>query len=344
MNKKERVNAVLKGEIPDKIPKGEFTVGKELAKKITGLDGFNAKLKTADRLNFDFIAPQVKYELKYTGKNDKRGKKIFIDPWGRYLTFYDNCPVFCESPCKCIEELLTIKLPSLEYFNFSNIISWKDNSDLYIFALIDGIFQTLSSLLEFNEFLIATVRNKEELIISAERIADFIKKIMDKAIAAGADGIIIGEDIAFNEGTFISPISLEEVFFPVLKKVISEINVPVIFHSDGNLNPILDSIVNLNISGIQSLQSSSGMDLGKLKKQYGNKITLIGNMDLDDLQRTPEDKISNLVKNIIQQGAPGGRYMFSSSSGILDDSLPINKVLLAYDVVEDAGNYLNFES
>ncbi len=342
MDKKERVNAVLKGEVPDKVPKGEFAIGKGLAEKITNLEGFNAQLKAVERLKFDFIAPQVKYKLDYSGKNDKRGNKIFIDPWGRNLTFFDNCPVFCKAPCNCIEELLEISIPSLEKFDSSNICSWKENSNLYVFALIDGIFQTLSSLLEFNEFLIATIKHKDKLKFSAERIASFVKQIIEEAIDSGADGIIIGEDIAFDEGTFISPESLKEIFFPVLKNVISEVKVPVVFHSDGNLNPILDSIVDLKISGIQSLQSSSGMKLDKLKKQYGKEITLIGNMDLDDLQKTPEEKIHDLVKNIILQGAPGGRYMFSSSSGILDDSLSVNKVLKVYDEVEETGNYLNF--
>jgi len=339
MNKRERVQAVLEGRIPDRVPKGEFAVSEGLAKEITGVSGFEGQLQAALTLGFDFIAPGINYQFKKTGSVDSRGREIFVDPWGRKVTFYRGCPFFTEHPCQSLEEVIRMETPEVKENYWSDVSRWSKKSDLFVFALVDGIFQTLSSLLDFNVFLMAIVNEKEKLQEAAEKVLYFILEISKQAIKSGANGIILGEDIAYDKGTFVSPAVLKEVFFPCIKEITTELSVPVVFHADGDLNMVLDSLANLGLVGIHSLQPSTGMDLGKVKSEYGKKLTLIGNLDLDDLHKTHERDIPQIVKDIILKGAPEGRYMFSSASGILDDSLPASKIVKVYEEVEKLGCY-----
>jgi len=49
--------------------------------------------------------------------------------------------------------------------------------------------------------------------------------------------------------------------------------------SDGNLYPLLDLIVEAGITGLWPLEVNAGMDALAVKKKYGNRLFLVGNLD-----------------------------------------------------------------
>ena len=65
--------------------------------------------------------------------------------------------------------------------------------------------------------------------------------------------------------------------------VLKKNDVRPIFHSDGNLNPILDELVNAGIKGLNPIDPLGEMDIAKIKEKYGDKLILIGNVDCSNL-------------------------------------------------------------
>jgi uroporphyrinogen decarboxylase len=63
--------------------------------------------------------------------------------------------------------------------------------------------------------------------------------------------------------------------------------IPIIMHSDGSLNVIMDDIVQMKISGFNPIQRNAGMDIAALKQKYGNRLCLIGNIAAS---RSDQDK------------------------------------------------------
>ncbi len=89
------------------------------------------------------------------------------------------------------------------------------------------------------------------------------------------------------------------------------------FHSDGNLWPILDQILAAGFDGLNPLEPEAGMDLEKVKKAYGDRICLLGNIECGWLlsNGTPAE-VEAAVKHAIDVAAPGGGYIICESNSI----------------------------
>lgn len=99
------------------------------------------------------------------------------------------------------------------------------------------------------------------------------------------EAVFIGEDIAFKTGPMFSPRWLAEHYFPRLKRVINALHArrkKVVFHSDGNLNPIMDDLVAAGIDGLNPIEVQAGMDLADLHRRYPSLI-FFGGIDVSHL-------------------------------------------------------------
>lgn len=106
------------------------------------------------------------------------------------------------------------------------------------------------------------------------------------------DMIFWWEDLAERHGPCISPKIYKEVFLPHYKNVTNFFRKngidKILMDSDGNLNPLLDLISEAGITGLWPLEVNSYMDAREIKKKYGNKFFLIGNLDKRELVKGGE--------------------------------------------------------
>lgn len=124
------------------------------------------------------------------------------------------------------------------------------------------------------------------------------------------------DDIAYKTSPIFSRQTLKEIFMPQLEKAASAIRKPWIYHSDGNLQPILDILESLGMSGIHPLEPGA-MDLDYLKLEYGKRLCLIGNIDIDKtLSRGTEEEIYTEVRERIGQLGGGGGFIISDSNSV----------------------------
>jgi uroporphyrinogen decarboxylase len=105
---------------------------------------------------------------------------------------------------------------------------------------------------------------------------------MNEVCAIGFDLVWTADDIAFKSGLLLSPKMFRERILPHVRKVAERITVPWIFHSDGNLTAVLDDLVGLGIAGLHPVEPGA-MDIRALKRRYGRRLCLIGNVDLNTL-------------------------------------------------------------
>jgi len=91
--------------------------------------------------------------------------------------------------------------------------------------------------------------------------------------------------------------------------------VPWIFHSDGNLLPVLDDLLALGMSGIHPIEPEA-MDLGEAKRRLQGRACVIGNISVDLLSSGTPAQVRDAVRQAIETAAPGGGYMISSGNSI----------------------------
>jgi uroporphyrinogen-III decarboxylase len=129
------------------------------------------------------------------------------------------------------------------------------------------------------------------------------------------DFIWIGDDLAYNSGPFFSPHMYEKFIFPSIRRAVSKITKPWVFHSDGNILPLMDEIISWGPKAIHPFEPGA-MNIFDIKKLYGDQISLIGNLDVDDLARAPQEIVVKKVKQLLDSFAESGGYGFSSGNAL----------------------------
>jgi len=117
----------------------------------------------------------------------------------------------------------------------------------------------------------------------------------------------------------MSPEHFEEFVLPGLQRVVKTAKKHGAFfvkHTDGNVWPILDLIVDTGIDAFNPIQPDV-MDIKEVKRRYGDKIALIGNIDCGSLlcHASPR-QVEDVVRQTIRDAGPGGGYIVSSSNSV----------------------------
>jgi uroporphyrinogen decarboxylase len=193
------------------------------------------------------------------------------------------------------------------------------------------------------ENLLMTIAAEPELIKALVDMSVEINLAMAKEVASrGVDFIWTGDDYAYNTGPMMSPNSFRELFYPGLCRVIGgfrELGLPVIKHTDGDLWPIIDMIVDSGISCLDPIDPQAGMDLSEVKAKYGHRIALKGNVDCaQTLSYATVEEVVEETKQAIIKGAPGGGYILSSSNSIHASVKPENYMAML-DTLKKFGRY-----
>ncbi len=166
------------------------------------------------------------------------------------------------------------------------------------------------------------VREQEQ---ERERMADFAARL--RARGNLIDGFTLCSDYCFNVNPFYPPAMFEALVAPTLEKMIRqyhEMGYYVIKHTDGNLLPILEAILQCGPDGLHSLDPQGGVDLRVLKERYQNRVTLIGNVNCGLLQTGTQEEADADVRRALRDGMPGYGYIFSTSNCVYT-GLPLER-------------------
>ncbi len=192
-------------------------------------------------------------------------------------------------------------------------------------------------------FLIAMATEPELIHRYMEVTTEGALSFIRAQIEAGVDGILGGNDWCFKTGPMFSPLFFRRFFVPHLRGIVEECHahgVPYIKHLDGNTSLLLDSLVNeVGIDAYHGIEPPAGMDIVQLKRQYGDRITLMGNLDCGELLTNgkPEQIVAE-VQRIIRHVSPGGGHIFGSSNSI-HDAVPIENLYTMLDAAHRYGRY-----
>ncbi len=162
-----------------------------------------------------------------------------------------------------------------------------------------------------------------------------------RLIQAGVDAIVMDTDYCHQKGPWISPASFREIILPLLKKQVDAIHAAgayVIKHTDGNVWPILDMVVDTGIDGLHGIQPSAGVSLKALKERYGSHLALFGAMEGQHLINDQPAAIKNLVRDQIAEAGQNGRFVLTSSNSIQYGTPPQN-YLAMLEALGEYGKY-----
>jgi len=150
-----------------------------------------------------------------------------------------------------------------------------------------------------------------------ERVALQLRKAERQARLGGLDGFALCSDYCFNTGPFLRPTQFAEFITPYLAKLTQgyrDLGFYVIKHTDGNIMPILDQLVQTNPHALHSLDPQGNVDIAEVKRRYGDRLCLIGNVNCGLLDTGTDEEVVESARYALRSGMPGGGYIFSTSN------------------------------
>ncbi len=162
--------------------------------------------------------------------------------------------------------------------------------------------------------------NEEEALAEAQRNIAAGAEDIRTATDAGAEVIFMCADYCFNDGPFLSPPMFAKFVTPFLKQQADNIRACGAFsvkHTDGDIMPILDQLVDSGVDALHSLDPMAGVDIAEVKRLYGDRIALIGNVNCAWVQAGTKQQIEQSARYCLEQGgAAQGGYVYATSNCI----------------------------
>jgi len=152
------------------------------------------------------------------------------------------------------------------------------------------------------------------------RIGKFYLDCCQAALDAAAgwlDGFVIWGDVAYRKGLFFSPDYWREYFKPWVKAMVDLCHargLSVIYHGCGNVNAIFEDYIEIGVDAFHPLEVKAGMDAVELRRRYGHRIGLCGNLDVQNWERGDRREIRAEILRKLHAAKGGGLILQSDHS------------------------------
>ncbi len=328
LTSKERVLRVLQRQEPDRVPHFEWSIDRKVRDAI--LPGCKDQNDFAVRMGHDAVLADPIFRTTPLLEGRYRSE------WG-YVgqKTQEEHGIEVESPIKTMADFERYTPPDPcepgRYTLIEDALSTYGDRYAVIVHLND-VFSLPRYLMGMENLLMAVVTEPELVKALVDMSVDINLKMAKEVARRGVKIVYTGDDIAGSQGPLMSPRHFHELFYPGLCRVMrgfKELGLYVIKHTDGNLWPLIDMIIDSGIDCLDPIDPLAGMDLSEVKARYGQQIALKGNVDCARLMTfgTPEET-AEATKVALRQGMPGGGYILSSSNSIHSGVKPENYVAL----------------
>ena len=181
------------------------------------------------------------------------------------------------------------------------------------------IFTMTWEMMGFEEFSVALFENPELVQALNTRLGELVVSMFEHFAQDDAvDALWYSDDIAFAGGLLVSPDALREYFFPWLRRIgdlARESSKPLIYHSDGILYDVMEDIIGCGVNALHPIEPKA-MEIAEVKQRYGDRLCLVGNVDVDLLSRGTPDQIKEVVRKNIEAVGYNGGYCVGSGNSI----------------------------
>ena len=178
--------------------------------------------------------------------------------------------------------------------------------------------------------------------------AEFTAQV-DEAIAkaekllahGGLDGFALCSDYCFNTGPFLPLPWFDRFVMPHLTRLIKayrDMGFYTIKHTDGNIMPILDRLVEASPHALHSLDPRGGVDIAEVVKLASDKVALCGNVDCGKLQTDTDAECIESARYALEHGMKSPGYVFCTSNCVYT-GMELSRYELILDVWRKHGVY-----
>ena len=374
MKPRERVITTLKHIEPDRVPlslggsahkisdsrytllKEHFGVDGEGPQRLTG-----AYLSFADNRLLDAIGTDIRYvHLRpLTGyMENKKEDGTWVDEWGlthRVIEggYYElgGTPLAEAS----IEDLDSYPWPiandPARYLGLKEEVEDLYNNTEYAIGayrpMISGIFEVSHYLRGMENLLMDMMLDKKFVDALLWKLTEVQGEILKKYLDIVGPYVQIVEwadDVGTQNGPMFSPELYKELVLDkhaYLSKIVREKapDAKFMLHSCGSVKRFIPYFIEAGFDILNPVQPmAKNMDPADLKAEFGNEISFLGGVDVQQTMRGPVEGVRSEVRQRIEELGPGGGFVLAPSHNFGDD-VPLENMLAFFETAREFGNY-----
>lgn len=373
MNPRERVQATLNHQEPDRVPLDLWGSASrihtglylDLAKHLgyeepgprlrPGTTTEYVDYRLSDRLHVDFRHVNVRRPSAAPPRVTSSGDRV--DEWGVGRRDMGGFLAVTHHPLKGagVADLEAYPWPLIRDEGRRRGMAeeareWRDRTDFAVTSTtpVSGLFMEFGDAMRgFEDFLCDFHEEPEFSHRFIGKLTDLFIELYTFIVEPIADCIAwveFTEDYGMQHAPMISPEIFREFLkephvrlFRAVKKVAPKSK--IFFHSCGAVRELIPDFIDMGVDILNSLQPAAvGMDSFELKREFGRDLVFHGGLDLQGALRGSRRDVEDEVKRRIDAFAPGGGYIFAPSNHLIRD-IPVENVLTMYDTAFEYGRY-----
>ena len=196
---------------------------------------------------------------------------------------------------------------------------------------------TAMTAMGYNDFLLNTLADPDLVSDLIKTLHEYCLHEMEVFLQYPMDMMKVGSGIIATTGPMVSWDLVEELETSKIReqiKIIRDNDKYVFFHIDGKIDNLLPDFIDMGVDVLNPIDPSGGIqDIFQIKNQYGDRITLSGNIDIDTVLKdgSPEEVKADVIEHMEKLGKGGG-YIVASSHN-LHELIPIENYYAMRDAV-----------
>jgi len=272
------------------------------------------------------------------------------DIWGHVIRIvnnptgaYEEFAVWPLAAASSVEDLKHHPWPDPDWWDFTplrNLLATYDAQNEYHLRFrIGSVFEIAWQLRGMQEFLMDLVNQPEIPQYIMERLTELYVENTRRVLELAGDRldmVYFYDDVATQQNLMISARMWRRVIKPLHQRIIDVAKahgVPVMYHCDGALYPLLPELIDMGVDVLNPVQAdAAGMDPQRLKDEFGDRLSFHGGIDI--IKTLPKGRVADVKAEVAERrrvlGKNGG-YILASSHHIQSDT-PLENVFAMYDM------------
>ena len=347
MNSRERILTVFEHEQPDRVPcwcgaSDEFWAK---AKKELGLDDEGLRLRFRDdfrRVFAEYAGPEFPLDHENATYRTIFGIERDGIGYGQPLTH----PLADAT----LSDVESYPWPDPAWMDVSKI---KAAAEAYNgqFAILGGnwspFWHDAIDLFGMENLYIKMYSEPEVVDAVLKHSVDYYFQVSKNIFDAAGDAIDIffmGNDFGSQTGPLMSPDMFDRFMMPHLKRLCDlgrSYGLKTQMHCCGGIYELIPSMIEAGVDSLHAVQTSCrGMNLARLKSEFGDKMVFNGGIDSHHtLMEKDTAGVKEDTRKVLDIMMPGGGYIAGASHDTILEETAVENILAMFDMIQEHGVY-----
>ncbi|GIV17753.1 MAG: hypothetical protein KatS3mg022_3188 [Armatimonadota bacterium] len=352
MTPRERVLKALRREQPDRVPIHDGLWAETVRR--WQREGMPAEIPAEDYFGYEIVGigfdASPMFEVKTLYKDDH--VIVQTTSYGgvrKNFRTYASTPEIIDWAVKSKEDWLRIKerlrpdYTRVDWVSLRQRYQQARSEDKCIVLTAAVGYDHLQSYVKSEELLVIMHDDpdwfRDMVQTHALLVLEMARMILDSGYPC--DAAFLFNDMGYRNGPLFSPKMYRECILESDKMLCDFFHsrgMPVIYHTDGDVRLLIPGLIEAGVDCLQPLEAKANMDVRELKRQYGDRLAFMGNIDTRKMADPDPSVIEEEIRSKFEVAMKGGGYIYHSDHSV-PPSVSFEQYCRTIDLVRKYGQY-----